>query len=100
MIQRMAARIICQVPRCAHSAPLLEELGLASLEDRRNLRVIGSVQNCINKICHPALTELFVQDPVDIAKVLEGNPRTVAGKRKFSHSASILYNNNTNGLTW
>ena len=42
-VQRISARIICGVPRDAHSAPLLESLNLESLESRRTKHVVNTV---------------------------------------------------------
>jgi hypothetical protein len=55
----MAARIIKQVPRLTHSAPLLEELGLEPLEERRKKHVVDMVVKCLENKCHPRISELF-----------------------------------------
>jgi len=43
-VQKISARIICGVPRDAHSAPLLESLHLESLESRHTNHVIKTVE--------------------------------------------------------
>ena len=46
-IQKSAARIILGAPRLAHSAPLIEQLGLQSLEERRMDHVFNIVRSII-----------------------------------------------------
>jgi hypothetical protein len=58
-MQRIAARIICGVPRDAHSAPLLLALELDPLADRRNAHVVKLVKPILEDTSHPALKGLF-----------------------------------------
>jgi len=46
-VQRKAARIICRAPRDCHSAPLLELLGLESLEIRRSNHIVKLVDSSL-----------------------------------------------------
>ena len=88
-IQKSAARIILGAPRLAHSAPLIEQLGLQSLEERRMDHVFNIVRSIIEGNCHPAIRNYF-------STVTNGSivPRTLfrtnIGKKSFlSRAVSI-----------
>jgi hypothetical protein len=60
-VQKIASRVICCVPRDAHSEPLLKALGLDSLELRRNAHAAQLVDAILTGNSHPALTRLFTR---------------------------------------
>ena len=79
------------MPRNAHSAPLLEELHLESLEKRRKDHVSDIVLRVLQGRCHPALRHLFVTDGTGRI-VLQSRPVTASGRKRFSYVAAELYN--------
>lgn len=83
VIQKIASRIICNCPRDAHAAPLLEELQLNSLESRRKLHINDIVSKCLNNNAHPALSRLFSTE--DGVMTATADNRTRAGGRRFSN---------------
>jgi len=91
VIQRSAARIICGVPRDTHAAPLLDELGLQSLECRRNKHIIGIVRSILENECHPALQEMF-KAGTDGRILTPYSPRTALGAKRFSCTGATIFN--------
>ena len=59
IIQRKAARIICQAPSDSHAEPLLTPLGIQSLHERRTMHMIKLVSDVLSNNCHPSLTTTF-----------------------------------------
>lgn len=90
-IQKIASRIICGVGSDAHSAPLLEELDLKSLEDRRKNHIINIVENCIKGTCHPAFSSMFAIDSDDHIKT-GTKPRTIVGAKQLYFRGANIYN--------
>src|SRR5437867_3291260 len=62
VIQKIASRIICNEKRDAHAAPLLQKLGLQSLEKRRETKILKTVDNILSNNCHPHLANMFQLD--------------------------------------
>ena len=93
IVQKMASRVICGVPRNAHAAPLLEELGLDSLVDRRNKHVSDLVLAYVKKASHPALCELFADISEDdpTGGQTSYRPRTTIGSKAFSVRGRQIY---------
>jgi len=91
-VQKISARIICGVPRDAHSAPLLESLNLESLESRRTKHVVNIVESIIDGDCHPALKDIFTVR-ADGLLISSRQPRIGIGKRRFAVYAKELYDN-------
>lgn len=91
VIQKMAARIISRSPRNSHSAPILEQLNLEPLHERRAKHVINLVKQFLSGDCHPSLIEMF---QLDERGMIEGedNSRRRIGKRRFSEYGRMLYN--------
>ena len=90
-VQKMAARIICQVSRQAHSAPLLDELKLQNLNERRDDHVLDLMQYFLNNNKHPAFDKFLAINADNT--ICRGNPlRTVAGKKRIAHYGAELYN--------
>ena len=78
-------------PRDAHAAPLLEELGLATIEDRRKAHITKIIENCLEERCHPAVTNWFKLNHV--SKIEENfQPRTAMGQKSFSYIGPVVYN--------
>jgi hypothetical protein len=90
-IQKIAARVISHAPRNAHAAPLLEELDLQSLEDRRLLHITDLVKACLSNERHPAFENFFA---LENNKMLKTNPtpKNSACKKQFSHFGAEVYN--------
>lgn len=92
-LQKIASRIISHAPSRAHSAPLIEALGLQALNLRRNNHIAQIVSNCLTDNCHPALSDMFVTSTTSAAAVQINNEgRIQLGKRKFSNFAADIYN--------
>jgi hypothetical protein len=95
IIQKAASRIISHAPRGAHSEPLIRELRLQSLSERRERHVMKIVEACIREDYHPALNPLFELQEDDIDGMLlavDVTGRINIGKRRFSIFARELYN--------
>ena len=90
-IQRIAARVIYKAPRDAHSEPILEALGIESLEKRRSDHIIDLVEAIIEKNCHPAFFNFF-HPPQDGILPITVNPRLKIGGKRFSVMGAQLYN--------
>ena len=91
VVQKIAARIICELPRDTHATPLLEALQLVELRDRRAELMMKMAENILQGNCHvPCLKNLFSLN--EQHKIVEQNNRTVIGKRRFSAIAAGLYN--------
>ena len=93
-VQKVASRIILQLPRDTHAAPLLQKLHLDSLDDRRSSHVISLVNDIINGKVHPALLNMFAvaSDGTTIVDCTTHTARTAIGKRRFSVFAKDLAN--------
>ena len=92
VIQKMAARVICGVPRDAHAGPLLEELGLDLLANRRTRHMHDLISGCITEKIHPAVKELIHLDvDDDVNCVAQCVPKSVIGNRAFSAIGQRLY---------
>ena len=95
VVQKIASRIISHAPSRAHSAPLIDALGLDSLQLRRNKHIVQIVNNCLSGNCHPALEEMFEADTVPNRVLMSNTGRIQMGKRKFSNFAADIYNSHT-----
>ncbi|MEZ4720250.1 MAG: reverse transcriptase family protein [Flavobacteriales bacterium] len=82
VIQKIAARIICDAPRDAHAQPLLASLKLEELRSRRNAHTLNIITAIRSNQTHPSFLNFF--DTNDTA------PRTRIGKRRFSMAAEAL----------
>lgn len=91
IIQKIASRIITRSERCAHSAPLLESLGLESLLERRNAHIIDLVKQFISGNCHPAMTTLLATTHDNKLASHKTATRKI-GRRCFSVHAALIYN--------
>ena len=92
VVQRKAARIICQVPSDSHADPLLEELGLQSLQDRRIQHLLKIVSSCLEGNCHPEFINKFLQDSSNSHAIILPNTRTALGKKRFSYVGAEKFN--------
>ncbi len=92
VIQRKAARIICQVPSDSHSDPLLQELGLQSLQERRIHRLLNIVSSCLDGNCHPELRNKFLKEDSTNTKLSLPTARTSVGKKRFSYVGADRFN--------
>src|SRR3989441_2145082 len=92
VIQKIARRIICNEERDAHAAPLLQKLGLQSLEKRRETKILKTVDNILSNNCHPHLANMF---QLDVNGQLANNETTriTFGKKRFCIYAKEHYNN-------
>jgi len=91
VIQRSAARIIYDLPRDAHAAPLLDELQLQSLECRRNKHIVGIVKTILEGECHPALMGMF-EAGTDGRIQPKYTPRTALGGKRFACTGASVFN--------
>ena len=91
VIQRKAARVIMNVPRDAHSAPLLEELSLESLSARRFKHSLSIILNILCGNCQPALSEFFVLLP-DGSMAIPGKSKLRLGGKRFRMQGVDVYN--------
>jgi len=91
VIQRKAARAILQAPKDAHSAPLLESLGLEALGDRRLKHSLSIIQNVLSSRCHPALMDFFAMHPDGSMKTPEKS-KLQLGKKRFRVAGVEVYN--------
>jgi hypothetical protein len=92
IIQKIASRIISHAPRRAHSAPLIESLGLQSLLSRRNKHITQIVNKCLEDNCHPALKGMFSYDNTSHEFLTTKACRIQMGKKKFSYFAAEIHN--------
>lgn len=93
IIQKMAARIICRKPRNTHSAPLLDQLRLDSLQDRREEHIIALVKQLLGDTCPPALSGMFTKTELgNVSNSSTRDPKHRIGKKRFSVHAELLYN--------
>ena len=89
-IQRVAARIILNLPRDAHAAPLLEILRLPLLGERRREHVALLVERALSGRCHPALRDYF---QIDASGWVGGcGARIGAGRKRFRNFGALTYN--------
>jgi len=90
-IQKIASRVICDAPRDAHAAPLLQELGLDPLETRRRKHIRTLIEDIISGNCHPALVDMFEVRP-DGSITNNEAASTNLGRKRFSIFGRELYN--------
>jgi ribonuclease P/MRP protein subunit RPP40 len=90
-IQKIASRIICNMPKDSHSEPLLDLLKLSSLSSRRQDKLIKNVHEILDKNCHPSFFNMFTSDN-DGLLVNDVINRTNFGKKRFSIKAKEIYN--------
>jgi len=91
-VQKIASRIICGERRDAHAEPLLNKLGLQTLRERRELKIVRTVKNIVGNNCHPYLSDMF---RIESDGLIQNNfaNRTTFGKKRFSIYAKEAYNN-------
>jgi ribonuclease P/MRP protein subunit RPP40 len=92
VVQKRAARIICETARDAHSAPLMELLQLQPLETRRNKHVVDIVTSILEGNCHPAFREYFRTQALGRVEC-DFAPRIRAGEKRFRKVGAEIYNN-------
>ena len=96
IVQKIGGRIIVDAARDAHSAPILEQLGIHSLHDRRKNHVYQLVGQILQGVCHPALREMFRENEDGVlASSSTYLDRTKLGTRRFSSFAVDWINNST-----
>ena len=95
VVQKIAARIICQAPRDAHAAPLLSGLGLEDLNTRREKHLLSLTYGILQGKTHPAMSNLLCLD--DDGSLTEQPFRTTVGSRRFSVLAAKLVNREEGG---
>ena len=88
--QKIASRIILGAANDAHAQPLLDSLGLPSLENRRLSHIRGICKSILAEECHPALADVLASS-TDHSLLIPSH-RTMAGHRRFSATASRIYN--------
>ena len=91
IVQKIASRIICDVPRNTHSAPLLEELRLESLDSRRVAHVCQIVTKCLRGHIYPAFLSWF-SAAEDGQIYITTQPTSTSGRKRFKYAAAVLYN--------
>ena len=91
-IQRIAARVIFNVPRDAHSEPLLNALNLQPLSERRNEHIIQLIQSFVSRQCHPAFWNFFEMLPDGTIKI-NSSSRLRIGEKRFSVLGARIFNN-------
>jgi len=91
IIQKIASRIICGVEKDAHAEPLLNKLGLSTLKERREKKILKTVNAILNGDCHPWLLDMFREDDYGLL-TCNDTTRTTFGRKRFSFYARMLYN--------
>ena len=90
VIQKIASRIICDAPRDAHAAPLLESLSLKSLEERRSDHILSTVINIVSGNCHPAFKDYFQLAADETISAIHS--RLKMGNKRFKIIGASIYN--------
>ena len=91
VIQKIASRIICNEKRDAHAAPLLLKLGLQSIQERRERKILKTVDKILTNDCHPYLANMFYLN--NSAELMNNETaRITFGKKRFSIYAKTYYN--------
>ena len=93
----MCARIIYRLPKYAHSPPLLKELDLDALSERRTDHIRKIVDASIIGECHPALVDWWKLG--DNGELLKGDIYRAArkiGERRITNFAGCLLAGNSN----
>ena len=90
-VQRIAARIICGVVADAHAEPLLADLNLALLSERRKNHVLDIIDKITKNSCHDGLLDLINYSQLNSELVMETS-RTMIGRKRFSTVAAATYN--------
>jgi hypothetical protein len=98
VIQKRAARVICGVPRNAHSASLLKMLELDSLESRRDEHMVDLVNSFISGNCHPAFRNFFVQDINGMIEI-QYSPKRAVGLKRFCVTGAKCFNKSRIAVT-
>jgi len=89
-IQRIAARIIYEVPRDTHAEPLLILLNHEQLGDGRERHLVKLMNSFISDNCHPAMKHLVQPKPDGALSVPQS--RIVLGKRRASVIGATIFN--------
>jgi len=90
-IQRIAARVIFQAQRDAHSQPLLDALQLDSLWERRNRHLKDLVRSMLDKRTHPAFIDFFEIEN-DGSVTVKCDARLQLGSKRFKFMAARAFN--------
>ena len=93
IIQRKAARIICQTSSDSHADPLLESLGLQSLRERRTKHLVKLVSEILSGNCHPSLVDFFIMDDADVCELQLPACNTLMGRKRFGFFGADIFNN-------
>src|SRR5215469_9792638 len=72
-------------PRDAHTAPLMEQLKLETLLQRRKVHITHIVDNSFKALCHPSINELYTKDTNNSKATETLNPYANVGR------CSIVY---------
>ena len=94
IVEKKAARIILRQPRDAHAEPLLKELHLEPLDERREAHAMKVINSSLQGNCHPALKNMFTVLPDGSLEVLD--TRTAIGKRRFGIVGAKLFTKKQN----
>ena len=92
IIQRKAARIICQTSSDSHAEPLLASLGLQSLHERRSKHMVKLVSDVLSNNCHPGLENMFNWEDADGADLQLPVSNTLMGKKRFGYVGAEVFN--------
>ena len=91
VVQKIAARVILDLPKDAHAAPLLETLRLKPLNDRRRDHIMMIMKNILDWNCHPSFVDYFKLND-DGMIVDNSQSRIRLGDKRFKIVASKIYN--------
>jgi hypothetical protein len=94
IVQKKCSRIIFQVPRDTHSAPLQKLLNLEPLEKRRNIHALKLIQKMLDKKSHPCFNDLFHKEEASNAISSNVSARIGLGRRRWGIYGTDLYNRN------
>ena len=97
-MQKKAARIILRQPRDAHTEPLLNQLELVSLAERRQKHIIKMVLSAIEGRNHPAIIDMVNPLPDGSLRVPES--LTTIGRRRFQSLRQVYIINTSRKIQY
>ena len=92
-IQKIASRIITNSTPQTHSAPLLLQLGLDSLESRRRSHVLSLVEDILTGKSHPYFKDYFNSDHATVSLGVTGNK---LDNKRFAHFGIAIHKEQIN----
>ncbi len=98
VLQKMALRMMMDVPKLTHSAPLFDQCGVMPIQTRVKFRTVTMVYTTFHDLAPPYISNMFQNVSQVSSRVTRSNQLYVprrdlcVGRRSLRYSGAVVYN--------